>query len=180
MSPDVECSCCTKCQNDLSDTSKIDYLRLCDNFGALYSRLWANTSCDCESDRSRMICNHVEDGCRTCTHDSTACGESTEFGYRLEDGSPTNWINAFLYTSGQYETTQIDWEGHDVNLTCTVGVNGDECRSCTYQYCNNGFLGLMINCTNVVEGGSGFYDSCLPLDNGGVFDVFYSNGNIFV
>ena len=166
--PEIECSCCTTCCDDDSGECTWDIPRLCQNVEDRYIELLGDVDCACDEESAKLTCNFLDD-CPTCNEDGTVCGRSTDFGYDFIDDYFTIITNSFTYDKGRNDT--VTWLGNDVELICEVEVNGELCNSCSFSYCPDGFNGLFMDCSNIVEGNSGVYDSC-GIYVGGVFDVF--------
>ena len=169
--PQIDCPCCIKCCDHASRSCE-DYPDLfCTTVELQARKAGRISSCQCgEQIAFGGFCNHKEKSCESCNEDGTVCGFNLRFGYT--EVHPTyswkKYENTFQYSLSRNDT--VDWhETPDVD--CQVWVNGEQCNTCDVHRCRDGYPARYIDCTNVVSGADGVYDTCQHYDTGGVFDV---------
>ena len=194
--PEVNCSCCTLCCDDVSGTCDVDLVQICQvsaqtmAIGKVFGNGNGNGNdvtsennlpvvCDCQEDGKSFSCSDWE--CQSCStkHDGNViCGVNMDYGYQFSDeGDIVAYSTSFQYTVGRNELVHMH-RSLENPLQCRVEVNGHKCSDCGVYYCLDDSIGLRIDCSNVaveqdgVEHSGGQYDTCSDLhDEGGVLEV---------
>ena len=174
--PEVLCPCCSSCSNDITGEAVLNLPRVCDikamNYEAIdhNDEVRASTcSCPLEGMGHNLSCTET---CETCSKDGAVCFTNTGYSMDIDDGGIlTRTHSQFVFTKGRLsETVVVDFwdhkEGGNINVpTCSVFLNGEECSSCAYFKCSNGFSAWVVDCSNFDDIG-GYYTPCeLPPDN---------------
>ena len=179
--PQVDCSCCTICCDDVSGECPWVLQSICKQEASIteatpriadegYS---SERMCTCLEDGSAYSC--VESSCPSCSEDGSICAETIEYGQSLmEVGVPSSESISFQYTKGRTENVTIHQEFLP-SRDCSVEVNGEICLSCGFStICGDRSTGIEIDCTNVIEGKAGKFSACGDRGSqGGVFEVLH-------
>ena len=174
--PEIVCDCCTGCQNSTGDIVK-QVGQICQRKASFLlldgSR---NATCnDCVPD-SVLVDNDATDvspttgayaavcteTCESCNKDGTVCAVNAGFSQVVDSDGDVIYQNVtFEYSRGPIEDTLVVEnfiEGFS-DEECRVSINGEYCRTCTWQICpNNGFLSYGVRCDNL--NGIGNYNPC--------------------
>ena len=168
-SPSVECSCCIKCCDPTSRYCEEYPERMCDGIEEEVRRRGRLAHCNCGGLSGGFSCTHEDENCPTCNEDGSVCGFNDRYGYSVVHPLYfwKDFRNVFKYTVGRNET--ITW--HEVpEVSCDVWVDGEACNACTVHRCRDGHPARYIDCTNIVKGSDGIYDTCQHYETGGVFE----------
>ena len=100
--------------------------------------------------------------CESCNRDGTVCAVNAGFSQVVDSDGDVVYQNVtFEYSRGPIEDTLVVEnfiEGFSAE-ECRVSINGEYCRTCTWQICpNNGFLSYGVRCDNL--NGIGNYNPC--------------------
>ena len=169
----MNCSCCTSCCSDNVLFCAADIHQVCHNYASDWqvNYLQSTANCTCASDSLSFSCTFGE--CETCNDDLMICGVVKEFEFALDRWGVFDDLKiSFQYTRGRPHSV-VSWRSF-LDSMCKVSVNGTDCHCCNSQTaCNDGFLGVRIDCGNVlnVQDGPTAYQTCFP-EEGGILDVF--------
>ena len=166
-SREVDCPCCIACCSDdlPPGTCEKDVAASCalmkNNYETELGRFYEGERgaiCQCVEDGYRVSCEDTK--CQACTLDGEICAVSKDYGFFFEDyivQNPfiilftTGWTSTLQYVKGRNETVKFNevFDPFTLSFSCSVTVNGEECRECTRQACLDGFTGLQVKCDNI-------------------------------
>ena len=152
-SPEVTCTCCHECCNDMSGCPFDDGLEACNRDHSVWHSDW--TPCECERDFDfdgidfSLSC--FNQGRKCCNTEASDCAFLTD-GYRYtEEGEQKRYWERYEYFMGEHEGRSVVYD-EIVGEGCTVAVDGQPCLSCVYLECFDGSSSVQVICDNVEEG----------------------------
>ena len=169
--PEVNCPCCAGCFDDRTGEYVQNISQVCELKAHKYEIFDGGSrgaTCSCPTeDGYNMTCT---ESCESCTKDGSVCVKSTGYGFLLDDnGLNTATFNTFQYTNGIDDTVIEFRTNRELSFSCSVLVNGEECRSCSSVTCRDNYESYSIVCDNVLGSGpDAVYDSC----HGGDYNPF--------
>ena len=152
--PQIPCNCCTTCCHRGEDDCEIDLPKYCQIRAAEFeSEVERGANCTCLEDGSRVDC--VDTKCESCSLDQTFCA-TNEYSdiFDTNTGNILQFHNTIRYSTGEWKGVEIQFDaflGED-DQYCTVSVNGETCRQCTFTACTGNNFGYDIWCDNLAPG----------------------------
>ena len=121
------------------------------------------TVCNCTLDQDTMgyimTCSDIN--CLFCNMEGTVCAKRSDGSIFNRFGGWSGNVESFAYTGDRNDTVTGIFQGSG---GCSVEVNETPCNSCEEVVCSGDsgfeFTGIGVNCENIEEGPSGYYDDC--------------------
>jgi hypothetical protein len=185
VEPAVECSCCAGCCDSLSGNCTVNVEAIClveksfyDNENGRYYYDSGGTVCECTtgsaSNNGIGTLSCMDTQCQSCNLDGSVCSMNERFAISYDEyGSQVIFHSTLQYVVGRNDTVTLDWTSqHGLVFLGNVTVNGQVCKGCTFNKCEDDYFGILVECENVE--GAGAVDVCdpKPEDTNGPLAVF--------
>ena len=186
--PEVDCTCCAKCCDDITGTCDYNVTVACQAEHVTLFEQVVNrgTVCTCQESSNPQDCfvddwNTVttcapkttglcDDSCESCNQDGSICAIATDYGWNYYDSGYWYQYHATIqYTKGRHETIlfeYVDWPFWEYK----VYIDGVQCNNIVASTCPDGSASYTIDCANV--DGESVLNTCDIFDTGGALEVF--------